>query len=349
MFSSVEGRLLLLQGDSAEIESEAIPNEATPPLNKKNSFLSFLVRNSMVRRNDGTFQNEADERVGKDFYYATIWVQMCILLYAVFFYNGIVESNSESFTAQISNSQFSANLVVALIVILAVIIADRVIYLKKATLMKYILHVLCVVMIHIWAFLWVPLITAQPLGAMGTVFYLLVIGYLVLQSRQLYHGYYRLPDRNAVISYGYNTVPKYIFFIYRYFPLLYEMRNILDWTCASTSLYLFMWLRVEQIYSSLFLVKCNMRKFRYNHVGFRWGRDQSSAMSYLFGAGCIAIAVLAVILPLYLFSSLNPSQETNPVLTIDATLSIVVTSYIPGTHLRAIFTLLSLCFTLRGM
>ena len=49
-------------------------------------------------------------------------------------------------------------------------------------------------------------------------------------------SYYRLPDRNAVISYGYDTVPKYIFFIYRYFPLLYEMRNVLDWTCASTSL-----------------------------------------------------------------------------------------------------------------
>lgn len=40
-----------------------------------------------------------------------------------------------------------------------------------------------------------------------------------------------------MISYGYDTLPKYIFFIYRYFPLLYEMRNVLDWTCASTSLF----------------------------------------------------------------------------------------------------------------
>lgn len=85
-----------------------------------------------------------------------------------------------------------------------------------------------------------------------------------------------------------------------------------------------MWLRVEQIYATLFLVKCNMRKFRYNHIGFWRGRDQSSLFNVLFGAACIAIAVLAVVLPLYLFSSLNPSQENNPVLSFDATLSIVV-------------------------
>jgi hypothetical protein len=56
-----------------------------------------------------------------------------ILLFAVFFYNGIVEANSASFTSQISNSQFSANLVVALIVTLVVLIADRVIYLKRVS------------------------------------------------------------------------------------------------------------------------------------------------------------------------------------------------------------------------
>ncbi len=51
----------------------------------------------------------------------------------MFFYNGIVEANSASFTSQISNSQFSANLVVALIVTLVVLIADRVIYLKRVS------------------------------------------------------------------------------------------------------------------------------------------------------------------------------------------------------------------------
>ena len=91
---------------------------------------------------------------------------------------------------------------------LAVIIADRVIYLKKAGLAKYLLHIVLVVSIHVWAFLWVPLVTSQPLGVMGTIFYLMVLVYLTLQSRQLYHGYYRLPDRNAVISYGYDTIPK---------------------------------------------------------------------------------------------------------------------------------------------
>ncbi len=118
--------------------------------------------------------------------------------------------------------------------------------------------------------------------------------------------------------------------MYRFFPLLYEMRNILDWLCASTSLELFSWLRVEQIYATLFLVKCNVRQLRYNHVGFRWGRDQGSFPNLLFGAACIAVAVLAVVLPLYLFSSLNPSLQDNPVLSLDATLSIVITANTSG-------------------
>lgn len=291
----------------------------------------FFERNSLVsRRQDGLYQNQVDERVGRDFYYATIWTQMVILLFAVFFYNGIVESNSASFTSQISNNQFSANLVVALIGILVVLIADRVIYLKQAALFKFVLHFLCVVMIHIWAFLWVPVVTKRPLGAMGTIFYLMVIIYLTLQARQLYWGYYRLPDRNAVMSQGYGALAKYIFYIYRFFPLLFEMRNVLDWICSSTSLYLFMWLRVENVYATLFQVKCNMRKFRYQHEGFRYGRNvfagRQCLFNVLFGAACLAIAALAIILPLYLFSSLNPSQELNPVVSFDATLSIVVSS-----------------------
>lgn len=84
------------------------------------------------------YKNEVEEYVGRDFYYATIWIQMLILLYSVFFYNSIVEANSASFTAQLNNNQFSANLVLCLICILAVIIADRVIYLKKAALAKFV-------------------------------------------------------------------------------------------------------------------------------------------------------------------------------------------------------------------
>lgn len=69
-----------------------------------------------------------------------------------------------------------------------------------------------------------------------------------------------------------------------------------------------------------------MRQFRYRHVGFRRGHDESAILNTLFGLLCLAVAVLAVILPLYLFSSLNPSQETNPVVSFDATLSIVVSA-----------------------
>lgn len=55
-----------------------------------NPVLAFLRRNSLIAQGpDGRFCNEVEERVGRDFYYATIWVQMLIVLFSVFFYNGM--------------------------------------------------------------------------------------------------------------------------------------------------------------------------------------------------------------------------------------------------------------------
>ena len=51
----------------------------------RNPVVAFFVRNSLLPRpSDGRYHNEVEQRVGRDFYYATIWTQMVLLLYAVF-------------------------------------------------------------------------------------------------------------------------------------------------------------------------------------------------------------------------------------------------------------------------
>lgn len=42
-------------------------------------------------------------------------------------------------------------------------------------------------------------------------------------------------------------------------PFLYEIRTLLDWTCISTSLDWYAWLKLEDIRASLFVAACRNR------------------------------------------------------------------------------------------
>jgi hypothetical protein len=49
-----------------------------------------------------------------------------------------------------------------------------------------------------------------------------------------------------------------IFRIYRAIPFLYELRMMLDWTCTPTTLYLGDWIKLEDIFSGLYINDCNL-------------------------------------------------------------------------------------------
>lgn len=44
----------------------------------------------------------------------------------------------------------------------------------------------------------------------------------------------------------------------RAIPFVYEIRTLLDWTVTRTTLTLYEWLKFEDIFSELFLVKCRI-------------------------------------------------------------------------------------------
>ena len=55
-------------------------------------------------------------------------------------------------------------------------------------------------------------------------------------------------------------------------PFLYELRELLDWSCTATCLTLFDWLKLEDINTSLFFVTCNRRSRRRHRLGERQPR-----------------------------------------------------------------------------
>ena len=53
----------------------------------------------------------------------------------------------------------------------------------------------------------------------------------------------------------YTTVSGLAFRVYRLIPLLPELREVMDWMFTDTSLPLLHWLRVQEIYAQIYLVK----------------------------------------------------------------------------------------------
>ncbi len=47
--------------------------------------------------------------------------------------------------------------------------------------------------------------------------------------------------------------------MYRLIPFVSELRSILDWVCADTSLDMCMWMQCDDLYGALYLVKVSAR------------------------------------------------------------------------------------------
>ena len=63
---------------------------------------------------------------------------------------------------------------------------------------------------------------------------------------------------HSITGTSYGPVSKYLYIVYRSMPFVFEIRSVLDWAATETSLDLFMWLKLEDIYASLFKAKCEM-------------------------------------------------------------------------------------------
>ena len=50
-------------------------------------------------------------------------------------------------------------------------------------------------------------------------------------------------------------------------PFAYELRTLLDWTCAATALTWYQWLKLEDVRSALYLEQCRLYFRRDRQVG----------------------------------------------------------------------------------
>lgn len=263
---------------------------------------------------------------GKDYYSPAFAVCLIILAYFIVFYQKMVgrkESISETLD---NNSQFSGDLVLAIIFILGWIILDRIIYNmnkssleqkekpydygKTAMLMKIVIHVFIIILIHYYLCFRLPLSgkTFFCNSPSLVICYLFFAWYLYYSSFQIKFGYPEA-DTTQIFTTNTDVFTRTAFKVYRAIPFLTELKAILDWTVIRTSLDLFQWIKLDDAYANLYNCKAEMAVRKENKQGTPrhfWEKCSN---------GCILVVLLLVIIigPILIFSTLNPILETNNV------------------------------------
>ena len=197
--------------------------------------------------------------------------------------------------------------------------------LNKPLLNKYIIHIFTVLLSHIMIFFYFPIKGNRNLGVGPyciketssscndfrynfylVLFYLLYTLYLIFSGLQVKYGFYDIKRKSffkkqpddilAGLSKGFNEI-----------PFLYEIKNAIDWTFTGTCLTLFQWNKFEAIYDTIFDTYCEKNDWDDRPIGKR----VSYKKKFGIGATLAFVLIMILIVPLILFSSLNPTNQFN--------------------------------------
>lgn len=129
--------------------------------------------------------------------------------------------------------------------------------------------------------------------------------YFLVSSMQIRYGYPGSEINQAFTS-SKERVNSTAFTIYRAIPFLYELKIIIDWTFTTTALDLLQWFKLEDIFASLYVCQAYMNNRHKNH---KLGHSREPSEKCTSGFCFALLLVFIIILPILIFSSLNPSVE----------------------------------------
>ena len=195
---------------------------------------------------------------------------------------------------------------------------------NKPLFQKYILHLLTTLICHGFAFYYFPMVGNYNLGnnvycieddpklcndftnnIYIIIFYIFYLIYLYISCAQIRLGYHDIKrkslfKRNTGVT---NLITK----VFNAIPFLPQIRNVIDWTFTSTCFDLFQWIKFESIYDSIFDAYTDSNPEDDDPIGERVARKKKIGM----GGILTFILIFLLIIPLVLFSSLNPTNKLN--------------------------------------
>nr|XP_026488209.1 piezo-type mechanosensitive ion channel component isoform X2 [Vanessa tameamea] len=221
---------------------------------------------------------------------------------------------------------------VMLILQFGLIVIDRALYLRKFMLGKILFQYALIIGVHIWMFFVLPFITERTFNALlpPPMWYMVKCVYLLLSAYQIRCGYPRRIIGNFLCK-SYHFLNMVCFRGFMAVPFLFELRTLMDWIWTDTSMTLMDWLKMEDIFASVFLLKCS----RYVEDEFPQprGAKKSATSKYLLGGGVLAFVIAIIWFPLVFFAFGNSVGQPNP--PTDVTVKIRIGPFLPVYQMSA--------------
>jgi len=136
-------------------------------------------------------------------------------------------------------------------------------------------------------------------------FYALYALYFWLSALQIRESWPEVEEKALMGSPG--SVSKIIFTVFYAIPFAWELQQAATWLWAETSLDMFQWLKLEEINSRLFMIKCTSKARRATLLGSKI----STIMKYTMGGGFLFVLIFLIVIPIVAFSSFNPMVALN--------------------------------------
>lgn len=108
-------------------------------------------------------------------------------------------------------------------------------------------------------------------------------------------------------------------------PFLYELRSLMDWIWTDTSMNVSNWLKMEDIYANVFILKCT-RRAEADYPTPR-GAKRTALIKYGVGGFLLFFIILIIWFPLLLFALGNTVGRSNP--PTSCTIELAITGYEP--------------------
>ncbi|CAI0580619.1 unnamed protein product [Linum tenue] len=249
-----------------------------------------------------------------DLYAYVFGADLSVFFLVAMFYQSVIKNKSEFLDVYQLEDQFPKEFVFVLMVVFFLIVLDRIVYLCSFATGKLIFYIFNLILFtySVTEYAW-NLEPSQEHAAgivLRAVFLAKAVS-LALQAIQIRHG---LPLKSTLYQQFLTSKVTRINYLgyrlYRALPFLYELRCVLDWSCTTTSLTMYDWLKLEDIHSSLYLVKCDAVLNRATH---RQGDKQTKWTKCCNGICLFFILMCVIWAPMLIYSSGNPTNIANPI------------------------------------
>uniref|UniRef100_A0A7N0TBC5 Piezo non-specific cation channel R-Ras-binding domain-containing protein n=1 Tax=Kalanchoe fedtschenkoi TaxID=63787 RepID=A0A7N0TBC5_KALFE len=249
-----------------------------------------------------------------DLYAYIFGADLTVFFLVAIFYQSIIKNNSEFLEVYQLEDQFPKEFVFILIIIFFLIVLDRILYLCSFATGKVLFYIANIVLYtySVTQYAWYIESSPHHAGryALRAIFFMKAIS-LALQAIQIRYG---LPHQSTLYCQFLTSEVSWINYmgyrIYRALPFLYELRCVLDWSCTTTSLTMYDWLKLEDIHSSLYLVKCDAVLNRSQH---KMGQKQTKMTKFCNGICLFFVLICVIWAPMLMYSSGNPTNMANPI------------------------------------